>query len=263
MREETIVLLSKELDRNDYGLTSQEYTLQRLFELYLQSEVKTIEDVFVGTEDFENFVLQNRDKFKYSFLSEFDEMLFCMTHSYNFAVSVIRMNKKQQKQFADTVGLVLPDSKMSILDVGATGIPYSSYLLAKKYRKVTSIDKTSNNIPYHDNLNVEFINNYLTFSTDISSYDALVGRRPCEAIPIIVERSAKKKKPYFIDLCNCWADGKSYYQLIRYLREKDKKLRVAYRNPNAVKEGNLTVYVHNLGLSDSEIQDAIYSTEMI
>ena len=264
MKKKTLDLLNQELDTHEYGLTSKVYTLQRLFDLYLKSEVETLDDIFVNTEDFENFVMLNKDKFKYSFLEEFNDMLCCMVYAYNFAVSCAKMGYKEQNQFADITKIVLPDDKMSVLDVGTGKIPISSYLLAKKYRKVTAMDQThGQTIPYHSRFGVKFADEYFTPDTKISSYDALVGRRPCQAIPIMVETAAKMKKPYFIDLCNCWASGESYFKIIRYLQDKDNKLRVNYRRPNPEKPDSVTVYIHNLELSSREIQDAMDSTELV
>ena len=52
-------------------------------------------------------------------------------------------------------------------------------------------------------MGIESHNKFFTDSTDVSSFDALVGRHPCSAILYMVRASAKENKPYIIELCDC------------------------------------------------------------
>ena len=53
------------------------------------------------------------------------------------------------------------------------------------------------------NMNVIGLKEYFNNQTDISQYDFIVGRFPCDAIEAIVEICSRSKKPYLIKLCEC------------------------------------------------------------
>ena len=105
------------------------------------------------------------------------------------------------------------DTKDHILDVGAGEMAGSSILLAKTYNQVSSMDDCFRiSDTSLKKMGVEPHNKYFTEFTDISRFDAVVGRHPCSAIIDMVRSSAKAGKPYIIELCEC--EMPTFYDLV-------------------------------------------------
>ena len=105
------------------------------------------------------------------------------------------------------------NSKDHLLDVGAGEMAGSSILLAKSHDKVSSMDDCFRiSDTSLQKMGVEPHNKYFTEFTDISKFDAVVGRHPCSAIIDMVRSSSKAGKPYIIELCEC--EMPTFYDLV-------------------------------------------------
>ena len=276
MKESTKKLLDSELDSKYYSLFGSKkdgkivsYSLRDLFEKYLQSEITTLDDLFKSSEDFKNYISSPANFFKMDSPSatQFYESLLCMLNNYDFWATIYDSKKDiaNYHQFVDTIDMLVPNKDSSVLDVGASPMPYTSFLLAKKFKSVTAMDFSHNTFAsYFKNLGIEYRNEYLKQSTDISAYDTLVGRHPCGAIETIVSMCSGGKKPYFIEMCNCEFSGDRYEQIISHLKHKDKHLRMHERYvPKALSDMDRIIYVHNLEGSDKYIEEVLEHTDVV
>ena len=271
MKESTKALLDRELASNKYTLFGIDTTgacrylsLRHLFDLYLKSEITSIDKVFLNVEEFQDYMMspENMSRMDIGSKQVFEEALMCMINNFDFCSRVYGSdsNVKLLTQFADTVCKV-GKNQHSILDVGATYLPYSSFVMAKHGKKVTAMDRSMNIFDsFFSNLGVEYKNEYFSQYTDTSPYDMVVGRHPCGAIDSIVKSCGDIKKPYFIELCDCEYQGESYDKIVEYLKTKDKNLRALERNPGSIRNLERTIYVHNVDMYDRELQDILMET---
>ena len=108
-----------------------------------------------------------------------------------------------QSKFVKLSNMVYHDPNTKLLDVGAGGIPLTSFLFTTDYTDVSSMDKFLISNDFLKAQNVTPYNQYYTNYTDVSNFDFVVGRRPCSAIPSIVKTCSKQNKPYLLELCGC------------------------------------------------------------
>ena len=276
MKESTKKLLDSELDTKFYSLFGskkgdkvESYSLRDLFEKYLSSEITSLDDLFKSSEDFKEYItaVPNFLKMDSPSATIFYETLMCMLNNYDFWTTVYdsKTDIGKYHQFVDAVDLLIPDKDKSVLDVGASPMPYTSFLLAKKFKSVTAMDFSPNVFgSYFKNLGVDFKNQYLKPDTDVTAYDTMVGRHPCGAIETIISMCSGGKKPYFIELCNCEFSGDRYEQIISHLKHKDKYLRSHERNvPHALSDMDRILYVHNLDASDKYVQEVLEYTDIL
>ena len=275
MKESTKKLLDTELDTKFYSLFGskkgdkiESYSLRDLFEKYLSSEITSLDDLFKSSEDFKEYItaVPNFLKMDSPSATVFYETLMCMLNNYDFWTTVYdnKSDVAKYHQFIDTIDILVPNKDSSILDVGASPMPYTSFLLAQKFRDVTAMDFSHNTFSsYFKNLGVTYRNEYLKPDTDISQYDTVIGRHPCGAIETIVSMCSGGKKPYFIEMCNCEFSGDRYEQIISYLKHKDRHLRSHERYvPKALSDMDRIIYVHNLEGSDKYIEEVLDHTDM-
>lgn len=274
MKLETFEILNHELNSRNYESIS-EYGIHRLFDIYLTSEIETKEDLKkIRVEEFQDYIIRNLDKIKHNENmggrpEATVEILVNLVRDFRKAHESSSINwDKGHREFSDTVKLMFPRYKYkSILDVGAGAIPTSSILLAEHYPSITTMDY-SQDVPttFLEHLGIKYHQGFFTPSTDISNYDAVVGRRPCKAIESIVENcslASNQEKPFLIELCNCNFKGLGYKQLYNYLKDKyNKNLRMAtrYRGWDEYFGEPITLIHNNKELSDTEIKNIVTST---
>lgn len=196
--------LQEYLATHKFG-ASADYDFNKLYSMFASISIFSIEDIFLSPNRFKNFVTDNIDLIqpdgsilsKARILSLLDGKCKILTNKIKTLCGLT------QQQFAEIVGK-LSGTNVSILDVGAGDIPYSSILLGDTKQSVTTMDRRFELSPETlKRLNVDAETSYFTEGTDISKYDIVVGQRPCSAIEKMVKECVKQNKPYFIELCNC------------------------------------------------------------
>lgn len=274
MKKETFERLSQELNNRKYEVIG-EYGLDRLFDIYLDGEIQSIEELRkIKVSKFRDFVLRNKLKININDNMEsevLEEYLNRLVDGFIKANDPIAWYNGT-KEFVNTIKFMYPSDKYkSVLDVGAGAVPTSSILLAQKYPEVTSMDY-SQEVPtsFLKHFNVKYPQKFFSAETDVSKYDLVVGKRPCKAIENVVKVCSigprQDQKPFFIELCNCSFDRKKYKEIYKYLKEKyNKDLRMVERH--SVHDeyfGEPTTYIHNdKNYSDKEISRIITITNGI
>ena len=274
MKLQTLEILNYELNSRQYE-TIGKFGLHMLFDIYLTSEIDTVDNLKkINVNEFRDYIINNLDKIKHNenmggrpeaTIEVLDGILKGFRGAHDS--SYIKWDKGQ-REFVGTVESMYPNSDYkSILDVGAGPIPTSSILFADYYPSVTTMDY-SHEVPtgFLQHLKVKYKQGFFIPSTDISSYDIVVGRRPCKAIESIVENcslATNQEKPFLIELCNCNFKGISYKELYEYLKEKyNKNLRMVtrYRGCDDYFGEPITLVHNNQDLSDSEIKKIVERT---
>ena len=201
MKRRVLKHLKEYIKKNVYG----DYTLFMLFQEYEKQTIKTLEGLYKATEEFISFLYKNRDKIlkelsyieAADFEKEFDEIMFAFRHISRSD------NVNSTYEFVRLAETLYDDKSATILDVGAGGIPLSSFLFTTSFDEVYSMDKFLLSEDYISAQGVHPINAFFKSDTNISAYDYIVGKCPCSAIPHIVKNSVKENKPYFLELCDC------------------------------------------------------------
>lgn len=210
MDKKVLRYLKNYIKSHSYGRNA-DYTLQTLFQAYESRAIMSLDGLFVATQEFVQFLFKNKNKIlktiapqnniaRNYFEKEFDQILFAFDHISD----TNQLNN--QALFVKLSETLYDNANSKILDVGAGGIPLTSFLFTTSYDNVSSMDKFLLSDEFLKSQNIDPHNRYFTKHTDISSYDFVVGRKPCSAIPSIVERCAKENKPYFLELCGCHLD---------------------------------------------------------
>lgn len=210
MDKKVLKFLKNYIKKHTYGRNA-DYTLQSLFYAYESKAINSIEGLFVATQEFVKFLYYNKQKILKSikttspltlayFEKEYDQILFAFDHiSDNEQIEM-------QSKFVRLSGMLYDEANTKILDVGAGGIPLTSFLFTNDYSDVSSMDRFLLSEEFLKAQNITPYNQYFTRSTKVSDFDYVVGRRPCSAITNIVENCAKENKPYFLELCDCHLD---------------------------------------------------------
>lgn len=208
MKLKTYIFLKHYIKKHIYGQDG-DYTLFNLFKLYADKEVKTYRDIVSCGKEFMNFVKKNKDKIqtealKYDYC-DFEDDLIDIDYAINGLIQESRVD--EVNSFVDFVDYFTHNGE-HILDVGAGAVPMSSIKLAAHNRDVSAMDK----LMLSDELlastfGVAAKDELFTTQTDVSSYDYLVGNRPCGAIGDIVEVANRENKAYILNLCHCEAAG--------------------------------------------------------
>lgn len=251
MKKETEFALYKEIKEGNLSFND----VDRLFDIYLEGEIETVEDFHTEPKDFHSFIRNNLD----SFDCHNDEEEFCVTSiAYDkvrafkpVADKYFRVYRIYQEQFAKEVEeLVDHDKSTRILEVGSGEVPYSSILLGRDGYNVTSMDNFCVSEDCLAKFNVKSFRQMFNAKTSVKNYDIVVARRPCSAIENIVANCHREKIPYFMRLCGCNAPGGHVSGWRNILSSIDEDIRY-----NAA-------YAYNLDGSDfnkpSKIQDLIW-----
>lgn len=182
-----------------------DYDFNDLYTMFASISIFSIEDIFLSPTRFKKFVTENLGLIqpdsslmtKVRLLSLLDGKCKILTNKIKALCGLT------QQQFAEIVS-ELSGTNVTILDVGAGDIPYSSILLGDTKTSVSAMDRKFEFSPETlQRLNVDTKRQYFTEGTDLSQYDLVVGQRPCSAIEKMVKECVKQNKPYFIELCNC------------------------------------------------------------
>lgn len=193
--------------KHTYG-TGADYTLQSLFYAYETQTINSLDGLFVATQEFVQFLYYNKAKILKKinkagthnqdyFDIEYDRIMLAFSH-------IADDNQLfEQSKFIKVAELFNNDPNARLLDVGAGGIPLTSLLFTTDYDNVSSMDKFLLSNEFLRAQNITPYNQYFTTKTDVSSFDYIVGRRPCSAIPSVVKNCTKENKPYFMELCGC------------------------------------------------------------
>ena len=210
MDKKVLKYLKSYVKSHSYGRNA-DYTLQTLFHAYESRAIISLDGLFVATQEFVQFLFKNKHKIlktiapnnniaRNYFEKEFDQILFAFDHISD----TNQLNN--QALFVKLSETLYDNGNSKILDVGAGGIPLTSFLFTTSFDDVSSMDKFLLSEDFLKSQNINPINKYYTKHTDISDYDFVVGRKPCSAIPSIVETCSKANKPYFLELCGCHLD---------------------------------------------------------
>lgn len=204
MNKKTFKYLKKYIKEHTFG-SDADYTLQSLFRVFENQEIKTVDDIFTVSYEFIRFLETNRNKIlKNLYLKhhvEFEdeyEMLLKAFAPFRYAGEC-----HKQSTFVRCASELFDDSNAKILDVGPGRVPLTSFMFKERFDQVYAMDNFLLSDEFIKATGVEPLRQYFNNSTDISNYDYIVGKRPCSAIHSIVETCAKQNKPYFLELCNC------------------------------------------------------------
>lgn len=252
--------------------------VNRLFEIYLQEEIDSVDELFeafthkhIEKLEFYQFVMSHIDDFKIS--SEVLTEQAIETPEQLLRNDVARATGKiistlfmkgfidGKQKFVDMAKAITRNGR--VLEVGSgTSLPISSLLFARDLGEVASMDHFNNNwdsLDFFKKLNVNAISEYFTKDTNIEDYDTIVGQHPCDAIIPIVERLANSdERDYFIDMCDCAAPSGGLNEFVAYLSGKDSRLQSV-----AIKRQPLTrKYEYHLnGVPDNCLSsDTVYIT---
>ena len=251
MDRKVVKYLKNYIKSHSYGRNA-DYTLQTLFHAYESRTIVSLDGLFVATQEFIQFLFKNKYKILKSiapdnsiarsyFEKEFDQILFAFDHISD----TDQLNN--QALFVRLSETLYDDSNSKILDVGAGGIPLTSFLFTTSYDNVSSMDKFLLSEEFLKSQNINPINRYFTKHTDISHYDFVVGRKPCTAIPSIVQRCAEKNKPYFLELCGCH---------LNHMRLADGSVPVSWEQVLQELDPNIAFiqnYAFNVDASESQV----------
>jgi len=272
MKNETKVLLDNELSTGKYALFNPDFNLDKLFNLYLSSEIHSPNDIFRSYSDFTEYIKGNAEYFTKGKSAQYERAFHAMLERIvgSFVDSVNEITDcgrlRRIGEYTDVVSSILPKD-VRLLDVGAGSVPYSSMVLSKDFYDVTSMDfALSAPKSFLKNFRIKYRDEYFSEDTDIEGYDIISGRRPCSAIEPIVDICANRKKPYLVEICNCKFPGKTVDDIVEYLKSKDKNIRKMTRDRGAnssclygfVPE---TTYIHNLDISDDEAKQILDATQ--
>ncbi len=204
MKRKILKYLKNYIKDRIYG-PEADYTLQMLFEEYEKQTIQTLDGLYQATEDFVKFLYRHRDRIlkglSYLELGDFENEFNKIVIAFRNISSSDNVN--EISKFVHLAESLYDNKDTKILDVGAGGIPLSSFLFTTTFDEVYSMDKFLLSNDYLKAQGVNPINGYFDGDTDISNYDYIVGKCPCSAIPHIVKASANANKPYFMELCDC------------------------------------------------------------
>lgn len=235
----TFSLLKSELQSHRYGVTG-EYGVERLFKIFSTEEIYDVEDV---VEKYYEFLVVLRQLRQYApYMSDKEFAVFeslaannLVSYPSHIGYLVDRGIEDPDKladeyyssmKFVDRVNSITGHNRdFKILDVGAGAVPYSSLILSDTYDKVTAMDKFVLSEECIRRFGISARDEFLTEKTSLANYDFIVGNRPCEGIPKVVEACADQKKPYFLVLCACDAPGHALIGWQDYLRKIDGKIK--------------------------------------
>ena len=196
-----------ELKSNDYSVDG-EFTVDDLFEVYVNSEICSLKDLKKDHHGFVDFVkahvgyfkcANDREKRVVSGLAYMNA-----SHLMLFSNKFFKTNLEEQEVFVKAVEEVVDhDKKCKILEVGSGYIPYSSILLGDDGMDITSVDQFKISEQNLSLLNVKSYKQFFDKTIDVAKYDIVVGRKPCTAIKAIVENCKKRGVSYFLNLCTC------------------------------------------------------------
>lgn len=207
MKAKTYLLLMDEIKKHKYGINSP-YTIECLFEQYVNNEIFSLDDMYKDHHGFVDFVKNNIELFDYD--SDREKRMISGL-AYLDASSLMIVNsrffkdvREEQEDFVRTVeDVVGRDKDCKILEVGSGYIPYSSMLLGTDGMDITSMDKFRISAENLKLFNVKSYRQLFDLGVDVSQYNIVVGRKPCSAIRSIVEKCKLQGTPYFLDLCQC------------------------------------------------------------
>ena len=205
MRRKTLSYLEDFIIKGLYdGFVSKPFIT--LFKNYMDKEFRNVNDFVCVASAYVKFIMVNKSIIleNYPDLDEkvLDSDLNEITRIINHLKG--RENIHTLNNYIRMVEYFI-NRNTRVLDVGAGAFPLSSIKLTRASRNVTAMDEfiVSDNLIKSKNVNP--LNQYFDYNTDVSNYDFVVGLKPCSAIGKIVEVCKNENKPYFIHLCNCSA----------------------------------------------------------
>lgn len=230
MKTTTYFKLIKALKTQEFKAVSLA-DMERLFRLYSDEEINSIEDIFEkDINEFIGFAKQHKDLFydeegvdenQIALYAKRQTLPFESLKSDYFSV------KSGQDFFVHRIEKDLSgDKDVEILDIGSGAVPYSSLLFASKgYKNITTMDSTSCKLSEEklNDFGIKHVTGIFDRNTDISAYDFLTGRKPCDAIRAIVSKCTMEKKPFDISLCTCAFETPNG-DINQHMREELRKL---------------------------------------
>ena len=203
--------------------------VSNLFDIYANLEIRTKEDLFRDHKPFFELIRENKSAFEPSDLNG----VILTAHRRVNALRCISGHLwlspeklKHQECFSEEVKEIIShDKSKKILEIGSGVIPYSSILLGEDGYDISSIDQFYLPPKCLERMHVKSYRQMFSERFDVSSYDVVVGRRPCTAIRSMVTACTDQRVPYFMRLCTCSlpSDG-DYTDWWPILREIDKDI---------------------------------------
>ena len=241
MNPTTEKILLDELHNHDYSAFGEVYDVQRLFDIYSAREINTMSDLRDGYRSFINFIRNHVTMFKYPEKGEDYRSILLQANQCVRELNVLHMFASHRREIEDYVGVVkevVPEKSDGVLDVGAGTAPYSSILLGGDGYDVTAMDMLTLSAECLSHFGVKSHRELFTSKTPINDYDIVVGRRPCSAIPHIVNNCVSHNVPYIMKLCKCESPNGRMSGWRKYLSELDDHI------------GYFGDYAYNLRLGD-------------
>jgi hypothetical protein len=255
MKPQTYLMLLNEIKTKKYRVLGDQ-SIANLFELYVNSEILTLDDLFRDHHAFIEFVRENIEYFE---LEEVSDKYVVSGIAYLDASSLMILNNRfmqslrlGQESFVQAVEKVIDyNRKCKILEVGSGAIPYSSMLLGCDGMDISSMDKFKISDYNLSLFNVKSYKQLFDSTVDVSEYDLVVGRRPCSAIKPVVEKCSIQKVPYFLNLCVCDSPNGRISGWRHVLKMIDKDIHY------------MGDYAYNLNLGDKRFADNVQIDEII
>lgn len=231
MKTKTYMALKQELLNHEYSIDG-EYSVDRLYNIYCIEEITSIDSLLKSHNEFIAFLRMHKDKFNlntqaaqvlYDFhIREINRRFLLVCSKY------FDSNRKDVENFVTIANRIIGDKNTRVLEVGSGKIPYSSILLARDIKDVSSMDRFEIPLETLKNLNVNGINDYFRTDTDISNVDFIIGQQACSAIEPVVVKCGMTGTPYFMELCGCEAPTVDACSWENYLRKYDKNIKFKY-----------------------------------
>ena len=244
MNARTHLVLINELKSHPYGI-SGDYDVMQLFKIYTTCELTSFTDIYKDHKKFLHFVHDHINLFsevtrneKNEIIKEDVESIIRMARYLSLKLNSLHSKyfesyRREQEDFVNTVEKMIGNSKINLLEVGSGSIPYSSILLAKDMGQISSMDQFLMSKASLKQLNINAIEKHFDNDTDISTYDFIVGQKPCSAIGEIVRKCGKTKTPYYLQLCTCKAPSHTLASWEGYLRMLDPNIKFTHDSTHA------------------------------
>ena len=179
--------------------------INQLFWIYAGQEIKSIDDLYEAPDDFCSFIMDSIHLFSnFESVNDYMNMYESICQFHDMLCNILgEENIDVQLLFAEMVRDLQPANHQSMLDVASGKIPISSIELAYDHDNVASMDKFILPAEALKKLGVDAINGFMDPKTDLSGYDFVVSRHPCESTGTLIKNCAKYNLPYFIHFCAC------------------------------------------------------------
>jgi len=225
-----------------------------LFKKYVDKEFKNINDFVFIAETYVKFIMQNKEYILKEFPNLSEKELKSDLNEIAMVVNRFKYRDSEilVKNYVKMIEYFI-NKKDRVLDVGAGAFPLSSIKLAKRNDNISAMDNFIVSDELIKRLNVNPIEKYFGYKTDISNFDYIIGLKPCYAIGSIVEKCKKENKPYFLHLCNC---GASEYALSRFKMLIGDWKQILPEVDSDVKFAN--VYATNIDISQEKLRKIVY-----